>query len=259
MLRWAIQTNLGKASDIQSLVKSCRELHLPYVELEHIPFSQVLPDLEWESPIVFYGATDFVTAIATDGRWSPGVYFDEVKFEFSTCLSRLGSRLLNSQAQVTTLRALQSDVRSDETEVFLRPTGDTKEFAGNVFTFREIKDWLRNIRGEDMTLSLDCPVLVSEPFGLAFEWRVFIVNGVAVTGSQYRRYHRLDIESGLPPGVVAFAEECAELYSPAEVFVMDVARSGESLYIVEYNCFNSSGFYASDVSQIVSAIETLSR
>ena len=72
-----------------------------------------------------------------------------------------------------------------------------------------------------------------------------MVGGRAVTGSQYRRYHRLEVQVGLPDSVVRFAEETAEVYSPAEVFVIDVAQSGDSLFVVEYNCFNSSGFYGS--------------
>ena len=35
---------------------------------------------------------------------------------------------------------------------------------------------------------------------------------------------------------------------------MDVGRSGENLYIIELNGFNSSGFYAARLDALVSAI-----
>ena len=258
-LRWAIQTNLGNSNDIERLVSACRGQGAPTEELRHIPFSTELPALDAETPTVFYGATQFVNQIAADGRWTPGVFFEEENFQFSLCLSKLSNRLLNAEARLTTLAELSQDSRPDKTELFLRPSGDSKEFAGNILTLGEIKKWVESLDDEDMSLTPECSVVVAEPVGLAYEWRVFIVGGRAVVGSQYRRYHRLDVEAGLPDPVVRFAEETAEIYSPAEVFVIDVAQSGDSLFVVEYNCFNSSGFYGSDIETIVASINELYR
>ena len=257
MLRWAIQTNLGQADDIKSLLSACRKLRLPTEELQHIPFSNQLPDLDTETPTVFYGATQFVNQIAADGAWTPGVFFEEEKFEFSRCRSKLGARLLNAEAQLTTLGELLNDSRPDSKELFIRPSGDGKEFAGTIQTLGELKLWVEGLDGQGMTLTPDCQVVIAEPVGLAFEWRVFVVAGRAVTGSQYRRYHRLDVQTGLPDKVSAFAEEVAAVYRPAEVFVIDVALSGESLFVVEYNCFNSSGFYGSDIEAVVRSVDDL--
>ena len=259
MLRWAIQTNLGSSNDIERLLSACRDQGLPTVELRHIPFSTQLPTLDTETPTVFYGATQFVNQIATEGRWTHGVFFEEERFQFSLCRSKLSDRLLNAEAQLTTLAKLSNDSRSDSTELFIRPSGDSKEFAGNILTLGEIKTWVATLEDEDMSLTPECSVVVAEPVGLAYEWRVFVVGGRAVSGSQYRRYHRLEVQAGLPDSVVRFAEETAEVYSPAEVFVIDVAQSGDSLFVVEYNCFNSSGFYGSDIEAIVSSIDELYR
>jgi hypothetical protein len=51
--------------------------------------------------------------------------------------------------------------------------------------------------------------------------------------------------------VIDFAEEQAKVYSPADVFVMDVCKSGDGLYVIEIGCFNSAGFYASDLEAIM--------
>lgn len=252
-LRWAIQTNLGKAQDIETLLASCQALDLSTERLKHIPFSDQLPSTPADQPTVFYGATGFVTNIARSKRWSPGVFFEPEQFEFDLCLARLGARMLNASAEVTTLRELREDRRPDSTELFLRPVGDTKEFAGTVMSLGEVRRWVEGL-GEENTLSPDCSVVVAEPVGLAYEWRVFMVDGKAVSGSQYRRYHALQVEGGLPQEVVNFAQECARIHAPDDVFVLDVARSGDGLYVIEYNCFNSSGFYNSDISTIVQAV-----
>ena len=38
---------------------------------------------------------------------------------------------------------------------------------------------------------------------------------------------------------------------------MDVGRSGDGLYIIELNGFNSAGFYAADLGELVRAIAAL--
>lgn len=48
----------------------------------------------------------------------------------------------------------------------------------------------------------------------------------------------------MPAEVVEFARETAAIWAPAPVFVLDVARSADQLYVVEANCFHSAGFYA---------------
>jgi hypothetical protein len=42
-----------------------------------------------------------------------------------------------------------------------------------------------------------------------------------------------------------------EIWVPAPVFVMDVGESAGNLFIIECNCFNSSGFYKSNIEKIV--------
>ncbi|ABC31369.1 hypothetical protein HCH_04670 [Hahella chejuensis KCTC 2396] len=51
--------------------------------------------------------------------------------------------------------------------------------------------------------------------------------------------------------VIKFTEKMAARWSPAPVFVMDVAACAGALYVLEINGFNSSGFYACDIETIV--------
>jgi hypothetical protein len=54
-----------------------------------------------------------------------------------------------------------------------------------------------------------------------------------------------------PENMVLWAEGLAYEYSPHEVFVMDVAEYLDEYKVIEGGCFNSAGFYGSDISKIV--------
>ena len=115
---------------------------------------------------------------------------------------------------------------------------------------RELVAWRANLQKENLTDILDCPVVVAEPVGISHEWRLFIVDGRASSGSHYRSRHRLDVSPDVPDEVIVFAEETAATWSPAPVFVLDICQSGDQLFVLEVNCFHSSGFYAADVRKI---------
>jgi hypothetical protein len=89
------------------------------------------------------------------------------------------------------------------------------------------------------------------------EWRVFVVDGKVVSGSHYRSYLRLDQKPDLPTKVIEFVEDACKVWVPAKVFVMDVGESYKNLFIIECNCFNSSGFYKSDIEKIVISVSEL--
>ena len=58
----------------------------------------------------------------------------------------------------------------------------------------------------------------------------------------------------VPPEVASFGEATAARHAPSPVFVLDVARAGGALRVVEYNCLHGAGFYASDVGAVVRAL-----
>ncbi|MBN9415457.1 hypothetical protein ABS71_11530 [bacterium SCN 62-11] len=250
MLRWAIQSNLVNAADLEKLLSACREQGLPAVTFETVPFSNQPPELDADMPTVFYGSTGCMSCVSQTGKWNPGVFFDPEKFSFPEWGKAYGSHCLNGEARETTLAELAQEDHSDERLFFLRPIHDDKSFAGEVMSFGEIRKWVGEL--DDTTvLSPQTPILVAEPVGISHEWRLFLVDGKVSTGSHYRTRQRLDVYADLPEAVVAFAEKLAALWRPAPVFVLDVASSADQLYLVEINCFNSAGFYASDVAKLV--------
>ena len=249
MLRWAIQSNLVNTADLEKLLSACRDQGLPVLTFETVPFSNQPPELDADQPTVFYGSTGCMSSIWQAAKWRPGVFFDAERFSFPEWGRAYGSACLNAEAQETTLQALAQEPHPPERLFFLRPIHDDKSFAGEVMSFGEIQKWVAELDGT--VLSPQTSILVAEPVGISHEWRLFLVNGRFSTGSHYRTRQRLDVYAGVPEEVVAFAEDLARQWSPAPVFVLDVASSAGQLYLVEINCFNSAGFYASDVAKLV--------
>lgn len=77
-----------------------------------------------------------------------------------------------------------------------------------------------------------------------------VVDGEIVSGSQYRPSR----DPYLPEALLSFARQVVSLWTPAAVFVLDVARADRAWKIVECNCFDGSGFYAADVPAVVRAV-----
>jgi hypothetical protein len=250
MVRWVVQSNLGKEEDVQSIRDACADQCWGFVAVDAIPFSDDLPDVSESGDLtVFYGATRWINTIYESDKWTPGTFFNP-ECVFTHWIEKYKGHALNYGAKETTLEDFGSVADDYGDEVFVRPVSDQKEFAGQVIKKSEIKSWAEKVQ-TDVPDFAKVPIVVGEPYGISEEWRLFMVDNKVSAGSRYRRYHKLAPHPEVPQEVVEFAEARAKEYSPAGVFVMDVGRSGESLYVIEIGCFNSAGFYASDISKIV--------
>lgn len=163
--------------------------------------------------------------------------------------------MLNSEAEIITLAELiEKDYQSNE-QLFIRPNADDKAFAGVVMSFGEMKSWLGRIKGmSNNKLGPDTKLVISPPYRIRTEWRLWIVNGKMAGASQYREDFKLSIKEGCPKEVRLFAESRCSEYLLDEVFVMDICKSGDSLYILECGCVNNAGFYAVNLKEMMRRI-----
>jgi hypothetical protein len=81
-----------------------------------------------------------------------------------------------------------------------------------------------------------------------------MVGGKVCECSIYKQFQIVKSERQMNTSVCEFAEACANIHTPADVFVMDVVDTENGLKIIEYNTFNSAGLYACDVSNIINTI-----
>ncbi len=249
-MRWIVQTNLS-SSGAKELIDACKVLGVAYEGIEVIPFDPTLPDIT-PGPALFYGGTNFVTNVWRSKRWSPGAFFDEDNFTFSSYKDNWD--VLNNEAVITTFdKAAKENIDPDKF-IFIRPNKDLKEFAGDVIKFKDLISWKDKISMGGGIFDGSCEIVISEPYNISDEWRLFIVDKEPITGSHYRSYGHLEIKPEVPEIVLDFARTQTSKWNPAPVYALDIGRSGDGFYVIEANCFNSSGFYASDVEKIVRTV-----
>lgn len=257
-IRWVVQTNLG-GHNYLSIRDSCNTLGYEFVEAKVIPFSDEIPNIDNTKPTIFYGATRWINNIYLNNKWNPGVFFNP-ESTYKVWSEAYGKHTLNYGAHITTIASLKDEIFQAkygwDDLLFIRPTSDMKEFAGEVIAAKSIYEWAQQIQ-TDMSDFDSTEVLVSEPVGIRNEWRLFMVNGKYITGSLYRSYGRSVMAPIVPKSVIQFAEERAKEYSPAPVFVMDIGKSGDSLYVVEIGCFNSAGFYHANITKLIKEISEI--
>lgn len=252
-MRWVCQNNLGSADDVEAIGRACAEQGHEFVPIKVIPFSDEIPGVSQDEPTVFYGAVRWISKIYESGKWEPGVFFNE-HFDYIECRDAYGGCFLNSDCEQTTLAELASGKKRGY--YFVRPVADDKSFSGGVVHMDSISDWAEKLM-TDFDDILHEPIVVSYPKIISREWRLFMVDGNAVTGSLYRKEGRLFKSKDVPREVVDFAEAItAWRFEPHRVFVLDVCTCNgvDELKVLETGCFNSAGFYDSDIAAIVRAV-----
>jgi hypothetical protein len=254
-IQWVIQRNLTNTDDLHSLKRGCDKIGVPCVEIDIIPFTQQLPDFNKDKHSIFYGSTTMGMLLSTDSSINKGYFFDAASFSIANYFEKWGRHMLNYGAMVTSFSELMATEYDNDQLLFIRPDDDSKSFSGEVKKYSEIKSWYDRLKMFDNTsLSLDSKIIVSEPYQLRYEWRLWIVNKKVVAASKYREDFRLKKEKGCPASVVQFAEQRCNEYTPHDLFVMDICETGDSYYIVECGCLNSAGFYHADITAIVSSV-----
>ena len=252
-LQWVIQKNLTNQDDLQALVRSCKEIEVDCVEVEIMPFIDQLPTIGYNSKhTIFYGSTTLGELVKNNEKIKAGFFFNEAAFSIENYIKRWREHMLNFGASITTIRQLINEVHEPDKLLFVRPDNDSKSFSGEVIKFSEVKDWYNKLISSDSRmLTTDSKIIVSEPYNLRHEWRLWIVNKKVIASSKYREEFRLKKERGCPESVVKFAEDRCLEYTPHDIFVMDICQTGDEFYIIECGCMNSAGFYASDIGAIV--------
>ena len=66
----------------------------------------------------------------------------------------------------------------------------------------------------------------------------------------------LNISNNVPNDVIEFGNKMSEIWSPKDVFVMDICEYNDRYYVIENNCFNCSGLYKCNTTKIVSDIQS---
>jgi hypothetical protein len=206
--------------------------------------------------VIAYGTFPFAREVQLNRRWVPGAWCDPTSLDCSCYYTHFGKYLLNQRYEIMPgVEAIRQRDRLFENfgkddEVFARPTGCNKVFAGRCVYRDDFAAALSPTRYDPATL-----VVVAPPKELGREWRLVVAGDRVVAGSQYALDGSRCVQAGCPDAVRAFAVDMlAEVrWTPDPIFMMDVCESEGRLWLVELNGYSCSWLYACDLEAVVAA------
>jgi len=248
-VHWVIQENQVDPLEVRAIVQALEinghEAHLlALTKGREIPS---IPDLPDDVPVVCQGPA-FVPRVLTYPRLRPGLFFDPDVFRWSSYRKGWKQTMLSSDGRVVNLSTARALLREQES-AFIRPDFDSKAFDGGVYNAVGLAAATQRAQVSDAT-----PVVVASPVKIEAEWRFFIVDREVVGCSEYRRWGRISTEGSVPRLAMNLAAESASIWSPADIYCLDLAATADRFGIVEANCFNASRFYAADIDRVLQAV-----
>ena len=210
--------------------------------------------------VVGYGTYPFAREIQLHRGWSPGAWCTAENLDCAAYYPRFAKHLLNRRhALLTGVEAIASGERlfdefGRDDRLFIRPASCNKQFVGRLSDRDSFADDLAPARFDP-----GCMVVVAEPQAIGREWRLVVIDGRVISGSQYAIDGERTIAAGVPQAVVKFAERVLAdvAWAPDPAFMVDVCEAADELRVVELNGFSTSWLYAADFRAVVAAAADL--
>jgi len=184
------------------------------------------------------------------------IFYDHVKFD-QAYYQQFDLPLLNKNAISIKTSEAKNMVFTEEK--FVKPTSDGKAFVAKILIPGEtIENLILSSRHNPSIWNET--VLIAPIKRVVKEWRFFVLNGEVITGSQYCENHIVNVkeldDSIDDINAINKAKEYAKLYMPSDLFTMDIClEENKDWSIVEYNCFNCSGLYKSNLLNLKNVVE----
>lgn len=262
---WVLETNVFSEKCFDEMIAHFKATGVPYETVRIIPFIHEIdgkkPVIEPGGNVIAYGSLGIQKLCNREG-WAPGVWYDPETFNYQAYTDALGDLLLNHDMKRMALSMLPNYVEDQPARpFFIKPNGDTKEFAGTILAPAEAEDWIKQMRDSGYIDEADFDVIVAPVKTLGCEWRAVVVDGEIASCSLYRQWNTVRAERHIIPEVEMVIREAHLLHAPADVYVIDVAQvdvDGDWQYkVIEYNTFNSAGLYDCDVAAIFDSINEM--
>ena len=258
-MRWVIATDLGARSLIKEFIdvlEKKEQLIYP-VNMENLLTPDWKPCINDNIDTIFYGSTNFIDRMSKL-NYFPGVYGNNDMFSYENLIKHIPKEmLLNDPDSVVMgtayniMEYLKNNNMQEHDVLFFKPGNDSKIFAGSVMS---VKDIIRICKNIDAGIFPDAdknfPLLLSMPYGISHEYRLFVVDGKIITSSEYLPH----IKNGCPSIVMDFAQKVIDTWNPTDIYTLDICLSAGKPYIMEIQNFHSAGFYDCDLDLLASAI-----
>ena len=255
-VKWVIQRTLASDKTLNELTSAVSKSGAAFECIDVMPFSI---ELNYESsdnlmPVI-YGSTTFMLLAYKHKYLSTGVFFDDRKFLMSEYIKHWGPKVLNNDAIIIKAGELDNLEYGNDQLFFVRPNEDTKALSGALIKFQDLKIMVSGVINESPSLTKDTELVLSSPKTIDREWRNFIVQGEVISSCRYGLRGELNVdEHDVPDDMIRFVVALCEVFTPHDVFVMDVCDCDGDYFVIECNCFNGSGVYNNDLLKIVKAV-----
>lgn len=182
-------------------------------------------------------------------------FYKDVKYFDQAYYSNSNLPLLNNNAKYISLK--DNLLNTFEEDKFIKPSSDLKGFIGGILERgRTVQDFLNNTTFQSSYM--EETLLISDVQSIHSEYRFFVINNEVITGSMYKKNDKILVSNIIPRDVMICAHAYSKLYSPDKVFVMDLALlNNNTVKIIEYNCFNGSGCYDSDMLLVFDILKNI--
>lgn len=270
---WILNSDLYKEPGYQRLLNVLDRAGIEHMLVKPVPFTNRLlpfdtdtskasldidnmpePVIDTSKQIMISGSYT-LCKIAQSRGWKPGAFISP-NLRYDMWGKAWDSELLlNPNARICRV----ADANFEEKAVFIRPVEDSKVFSGRVFHKKEFKSWQKKLVKMDANdpINKDTLIIISRPVEIYTETRLFVVDGVIATASNYKLGNKVLYSDNVDSDIIDFGKYCISQWVPDRAFVLDIARTPDGCKIVEVNCINAAGFYAADMQKYVEAFEKL--
>lgn len=264
-VKWLLERDVFH-EDLDPIKEAIASAGMEYKEVRYIPlgadnnFHDYFPG---DACVIAYGSINFTTAVAREANWVPGVWGNRKHLECTYYYPKLGKFLLNSDYIMLPYGELlrQKNFLYDSlepylgTNLFVRPSSPLKTFTGQLVSRLRYEEDVKRLGFYDV--NPEDVVIVSMAKAIDTEWRMVIIDGNVVAGSQYKEMGLTQIREESPIDVWDFAQKVADEYRIDDAYVIDVGLGTKGLRLIEVNSFSSSGWYLADKPAIVQAAAKL--
>lgn len=255
-MKWIVQTNLQtELNQYNNLVNALNKTNTEYQIVKTIPFtSETIPEVNYKGDVFICGANS-LKENKNYLNWNIGYIDNNLDYELYN--KYYSTFMLNYNSQINTIE----NIVFQYDKFFIRPTLDSKSFAGQIMTWEAFTNWrekLQKISEVFSTLKLNDKVLISPLLDIKNEYRFWIVNSKIITYSSYKINKKFNVLEIVPKHVIDFVEALLKIWVPNIAFCIDVCElEDNSLKIIELNSINSSGFYNANLNKLVEAINSI--
>lgn len=253
-MKWIVQDTDLSYKQVEKVLTSLKNNDIPFIPVGVIPFSHEIKSSERITGVDYipYGSTS-LTKIAEDKKWR-GLFYNRDIFRYDVFIHHLKENMLNHDAIITKFGKIKEYVMSREDgKYFSKPIHDLKVYPGDCFSTCEVLEWLDRVDTNASNFE-NTDVIVSSVKKIYREWRHFVVKNEIISSSLYRKDGILFLKQEFDKDILKIATRLIEKWIPHETCVMDIALTDNGYQIIEFNNFNTSGFYDHDIDKVFKTV-----